>query len=547
MIKKIISYSICVISLIISVNLYFKDILENYFKHKYAKGGTAYTTAELISDFKNSLYFGAYSFIPILLIIVCFFCFLAFSLSLKKKTIFIYSFVFSSIHFIIIIIESDGSGYGEGIEYLLILPLLFILTIIQIIIFFNIVIKLLNTSLSYAIYFYIINTVIITFLIYISYGYESKLIISFLISLILGMMIFIGEFDEENERKRNAGEAILAVISFFIIGLVTFNMLYTNLETVEKNSAESKGYIYVGNDGKEKERASFNCDGYTGYYAYRVDNKFNTDYIEYRKGDYCIVEGYDFSSGDIHIKRLIGGKQAIYTDSFTYQLAKNKSKIKSLTADSDTKFIIKNNCLYDRKSESIIYLCLNCDKKITIPSNIERIREYAYADLDIREINFEDKCMCYRGAFKNCKITNLDLPESFFTPKGVFGDEEDSNILGNACELKTINIKPDTSRCSLGYFDENVRQKNVKNKTVLTIKLNSGIYIENLGTMIYNYEEINTNIYYPKERYLSSYAYNKDKLESCKNLKYGDKGSFTLSYRNNGKLYYTKVNYSYIS
>ena len=377
---------------------------------------------------------------------------------------------------------------------------------------------------KYYFYIFIIISIVFGLILKPFYSFDYQILISPLISAVILINYSITDQQESDEyNKFELSKAIIAIVTVIAVFTATFSSVFCYKDIKERKVFEAKGYTYVGNDGKEKERAAFNIDGFYGYYAYKVNYD---DYIEYKDGDYCVVEGYDFSSKDITLPYELNGKEAIYNNDFFAFLAKNKDKYSNIIIDEKLNFVNKDGFILDKEKQRLLYVYLGDSEEVTIPESTELILDSAFSNKNIRKIIFNDKIHSLRShCFENCPMKELNIPDKTDTFAGVGNDN--AEILGTAPELETVNIGKGCYRCNIGRFDKNVRAKNEKEGRTLTVNTESPNDLLKLGTVLYNYENVVFNInydkslYYDNDEYFESYEIQHSdfykEYQNCKN------------------------------
>ncbi|MBQ8077413.1 MAG: hypothetical protein IJ235_03420, partial [Eubacterium sp.] len=100
----------------------------------------------------------------------------------------------------------------------------------------------------------------------------------------------------------------------------------------------------------------------------------------------------------------------------------------------------------------------------------------------------------------------------------------------------------------LGDFDEDVRKKNEKEKITLTVDTDTPTDLYDLGTMIYNYPEVELNIHMSKGDYTDasmSYGVSEKMMERIS----GDGSTFTFTdkhYESGGREYKTEITVNFV-
>ena len=525
MLKKFAVYLASLFGAGLSVYAFFGRIIESYLWKKYSRGGIDYTYEQLRKSFIEDI-FDDSTFLLIFIFSIIIFSFFAVSGYIKSNknvltaVLLIISGIasFLSLHYVF-----NVDIGGEGLEMFLLIPLAFISGFIQIIIF---IFALLNIKSKKAIISFIIfNGSASVFVIIAELFYQDLQLLVLFYILFFAFIYYIllnADFIKTAEKTEFLKVTLILISVFAVFGaIVSATYYYKDID--KRAESDKSGYIYVGNDGKEKERAAFNIDGFNGYYAYKIN--YN-DYVEYKDGDYCVVEGYDFSSKDITLPYELNGKEAIYNNDFFAFLAKNKDKYNNIIIDERLNYINRDGFILDKEKQRLLYVYLGDSEEVTIPESTELILDSAFSNKNIRKIIFNDKIHSLRShCFENCPMKELNIPDKTDTFAGVGNDN--AEILGTAPELETVNIGKGCYRCNIGRFDKNVRANNEKKGRTLTVNTESLNDLLKLGTVLYNYENVVFNInydkslYYDNDEYFESYEIQHSdfykEYQNCKN------------------------------
>ena len=539
MAKRLISVMFSVAGVIVSVIATFYEALNWYAFCKYEAGGTSYTVADLQKEFLS------YCGVPLLVM----FCGVVAGLILlavlaqvnisKYKKVAVAKVIGGVAFFASIVLLYKYDIPGEGFAIFFITPIVLAVTAVQLVLFIIILAKnKSNASIVFSVIFFVIG-ILCSASIATLCDEPSVYATTTVITVSLANAVVLWLSDDETQ-KAPWWAIPTSVICILLAGAVAFGGVALHYDGEKRSREESLGIVYVGsNDGKEEERAHFSIDGFEGYYAQKEGSD---NYYPYRYGDYSIVESYDFSSENIVVPATLGGKKVVFETSMTEPaqffncLAKNRDKFKTITFAEELDYTAQGGFVYSDRRKSKIVFYLGNKKDITVTEEV--IGEYAFAYTDIEKVEFKnDDQLIAAGAFADCPIKEVVFPDNLSTT----GDE---SVFGSAPELQSIKIgKWCNVFAPLGDFDEDVRRRNDKENITLTVDTDTTTDLYDLGTMIYNYPEVELNIHMSKGDYTDpsmGYGVSKKMMERIS----GDGSTFTFTdkhYESGGRAYRTEV------
>lgn len=538
MAKRLLSVALSVVGVALSVIAAFYEALDWYALCKYQSGGTGYTKDQLLQEFAGDMTFPLIATFAFAVAAFILYAVIA-HININKLTkVKLAKVIGAAAFFASIVLLFKYDIPGEGLEIFFFGPVYLLVAAVQLVLFIVMLAKnKKDVNGVLPIIFFIIGIICSASIAEVC-DEPSVYVTTLLIAASLGnTVIWYRDGDVQKTRWRAIPVSVICIV---LAGVIAFGGTAAYFESDSRKLEESRGIVYVGsNDGNEKERAHFIIDGFEGYYAQKEGS---STYYPYRDGDYCLVEAYDFSSENIVVPATLNGKKVVFEEShsnatptkFFYCLAKNRDKFKTLTFADELDYTVKDDMVYSNDTKIIFYL--GNEKDIVITDEV--IDAYAFAYTDVENVEFSGESrLVVTGAFADCPIKEVAFPDNMHTTgiESVFGSapEMQKVTLGKGCNLFV----------PLGVFDEDVRIKNEKENITLTVDTDTPTDLYDLGTMIYNYSEVELNINMSKKDYTDasrSYGVSVRMMD-----KISDGGSsFTFTEKHyvlNGKEYNTEI------
>lgn len=212
-------------------------------------GGTVYSKSQLIIELIHGL--TAHKiYVALFIIAIIALLFLFILSALRSEIIIVSVFIISIIEYIVLVVASVTIEMpGEGFEFILMVPPLFVITILQLVFSIIAIIKIKDGNFSNILFFIPVNNTILAMIMCPLYS-DLYIAVAIPLSIALIGYLLINKYFK-NDNSTNAIFTLLGVISLLMIAVISMVCTFSALDNKKRIMWEERGYVYVDNEEKE--------------------------------------------------------------------------------------------------------------------------------------------------------------------------------------------------------------------------------------------------------------------------------------------------------